>query len=198
MTKLPSFFVSIFLFHNLKQWNRKSHLIPKIKSMEDQNLGCRIASNSSNEEVFEEVDSLMRFKNLVRLYSDDDSAKLMMKKLSNSHCLIVGLGGVGSWVCEALARSGIGMFTLVDMDDVCISNTNRQLPALSSTIGKFKAEIIRERILDINPEAVVHVKIDFIRPENVHHYIKSASNIDCVIDAADGVADKCVRVIVGW
>lgn len=118
----------------------------------------------------------------------------------------IGLGGVGSWVVEALARSGIGKITLFDMDDICVSNINRQIIAQTSTVGKFKAEVLKARILDINPTANVTVHLEFLRPENVLDYLSESissndSNIttelakrkkkfDFVVDAADGVSDK--------
>lgn len=112
-----------------------------------------------------------RFKNVARLYRNYTKKKeteaQVLHRLQQAHVCIVGLGGVGSWVVEAVARSGIGEMTLVDMDDVCISNTNRQLAALTSTVGKFKAEVMRDRVLDINPSAKVHVMIDFLRPDMV-------------------------------
>ena len=93
----------------------------------------------------------------------------------NAHVCVVGLGGVGSWCVEALARSGIGRFSLIDMDDICISNTNRQIQALTSTVGQFKGEALRNRILDINPYAQVEVVLDFLRPTNVDEIV--AGNI---------------------
>lgn len=82
-----------------------------------------------------------------------------MEKLKNANVAVFGLGGVGSWCAEALARSGIGELTLVDQDEVGLSNINRQLCALTSTVGMPKAEVVRQRILDINPDARVHAVI---------------------------------------
>jgi len=78
-----------------------------------------------------------------------------MDRLARSHCVAVGLGGVGSWAVEALVRSGIGHVTLVDADDVCESNINRQLHALSSTVGQMKCDALKARLLDINPDVQV-------------------------------------------
>ena len=75
---------------------------------------------------------------------------------------IVGLGGVGSWAAEALCRSGVGNLVLIDMDDICISNTNRQLHTLSSTVGKFKIQEMEKRLLDINPQCNVTLIYDFV------------------------------------
>jgi len=96
---------------------------------------------------------------------------------------------VGSWVVESLSRSGIGHMTLVDFDDICISNTNRQLPAMTSTVGQFKADCLKERVLDINPHCKVTVLLDFARPDNVDqillHPRKSKSGVD-EVDAVEG------------
>lgn len=133
-----------------------------------------------------------KFDNVARLYGGYKS----LQRLWNSHCLIIGLGGVGSWSCEALARSGVREFTLIDMDDICVSNINRQIQCLTSTVGKFKAEVLKDRILDINPDAIVHVSLDFVRPHNVDSIIflngSEYPHFDFVIDAADGVSDKAV------
>ena len=120
-----------------------------------------------------EDEYIQRFTNVARLYENNVNTTLL--SLRNAHVCIVGLGGVGSWCVEALARSGIGRFSLIDMDDICISNTNRQIQALTSTVGQFKGEALRNRILDINPYAKVDVILDFLRPTNVDSII--AGNI---------------------
>jgi tRNA threonylcarbamoyladenosine dehydratase len=89
-----------------------------------------------------------------------------LKKLPMSHVLIVGIGGVGSWVAESLARSGVGEMTLVDMDHVAESNINRQIHALESTLGMAKIKAMKERIGQINPHCIVHTVDDFVTPEN--------------------------------
>lgn len=120
-----------------------------------------------------EHDYRERFTNVARLY--ENNVNITLLSLRNAHVCVVGLGGVGSWCVEALARSGISRFTLIDMDDICISNTNRQIQALTSTVGQFKGEALRNRILDINPYAVVEVLLDFLRPTNVDSIV--AGNI---------------------
>ena len=120
-----------------------------------------------------EDEYIQRFTNVARLYENNVNSTLL--SLRNAHVCIVGLGGVGSWCVEALARSGIGRFSLIDMDDICISNTNRQIQALTSTVGQFKGEALRNRILDINPYAKVDVILDFLRPTNVDSIV--AGNI---------------------
>ena len=88
-----------------------------------------------------------RFGGMARLYG-----VAALPRLAAAHVAVVGVGGVGSWVVEALARSGIGQLTLIDMDDVCITNTNRQLPALAGTVGIPKVEVLARRVAEINPD----------------------------------------------
>lgn len=111
-----------------------------------------------------------------------------LKKLNNSYVALFGVGGVGSYAAEALARSGIGRILLVDNDTVSVSNINRQLCALHSTIGRYKAEVVAERLLDINPLLTVEVRKDFLLPENAHTF--DFSLFDYVIDAIDTVSGK--------
>lgn len=116
----------------------------------------------------------LRFQSVGRLYHSSINSMQSpngINHLKSSHICVIGLGGVGSWAVEALARSGIGKFTLVDLDDICISNTNRQSHALTSTIGKFKADTMKHRILDINPDADVTTIIDFITANNADNFI---------------------------
>lgn len=104
-----------------------------------------------------------------------------------SRVAVMGLGGVGSYAAEALARSGIGSFLLVDFDTIGLSNLNRQLPALHSTIGKLKTEAMRDRILDINPKAKVEIYSDFCAQESRDFLLE---NIDFVVDAIDSLGPK--------
>src|SRR5689334_7554382 len=92
-----------------------------------------------------------RFSGIARLYSPEG-----LERLRNSHVCVIGLGGVGSWAVEALARSGVGQLTLVDLDDICISNVNRQLHALDGELGKPKVEVLARRVTAINPDCIVH------------------------------------------
>lgn len=111
-----------------------------------------------------------------------------LETLHSKTVLIFGIGGVGSYVAEALARSGIGNLILVDNDVVSLSNINRQIIALHSTIGKAKVEIMKERILDINPNANVLCYQEFVTPENIDKFI--TKDLDYVIDAIDTVKSK--------
>ena len=100
--------------------------------------------------------------------SMDNSSNIVLQRLQNAVVVVVGVGGVGSWTVEALGRSGIGTIILIDMDDICISNVNRQLPALSNTIGSMKIDILYQRLLQINPHCVVHRIYDFISTDNIY------------------------------
>ena len=111
-----------------------------------------------------------------------------IEKLNNAKVAVFGVGGVGGYVAEALARSGVGSFVLVDKDDVSVSNINRQIIALQSTVGKYKVDVMRDRILDINPEANVEVYKTFFLPDNSDEF--DFSQYTYVVDAVDTVTAK--------
>jgi tRNA A37 threonylcarbamoyladenosine dehydratase len=115
-----------------------------------------------------------------------------LQLLAGKHILVAGLGGVGSYCVEALARAGIGRLTLIDHDVVASSNINRQLPALLSTVGNYKAELMSQRIMDINPACQVETKILFLTPENVAGHIPD--NVDYVIDCIDSLNCKVALI----
>ena len=110
-----------------------------------------------------------------------------MDKLKNSHVAVFGLGGVGSWCAEALCRSGVGKLTLIDEDCVSVSNTNRQLIALSSTVGRSKAEVLAERLLDINPEVLLYPVTGRYEGSARERFF---ADYDYVVDAIDLVSCK--------
>ena len=112
-----------------------------------------------------------------------------MNYLSGCHVLVVGLGGVGAYTAEQLCRAGIGKMTIVDADTVNESNLNRQLPALRSTIGRPKAEVVAQRLLDINPELELTVHNEFIRDERTEAILDEA-NYQFVVDAIDSLSPK--------
>ena len=116
-----------------------------------------------------------------------------LKKLNNAKVAIFGIGGVGGHAVEALARSGVGSFLLVDSDTVDITNINRQIVATESTIGKSKVQIMKDRILDINPKASVEVRECFYLPENADEF--DFSRYDYIVDAVDTVTAK-INIIV--
>ena len=114
--------------------------------------------------------------------------KEAMNKLENSRVAVFGIGGVGGYVCEALARSGVYSFDLVDDDKVCLTNLNRQIIATRKTVGQYKAEVMRDRILEINPKADVRIHKCFYLPENAADF--DFSEYDYVVDAVDTVTAK--------
>jgi tRNA A37 threonylcarbamoyladenosine dehydratase len=114
--------------------------------------------------------------------------KEAMEKLQNSRVAVFGIGGVGGYVCEALARSGVGAFDLIDDDKVCLTNLNRQIIATYKTIGKYKTDVMKERILDINPKADVRVHKCFFLPENADEF--PYEDYDYMVDAVDTVTAK--------
>jgi tRNA threonylcarbamoyladenosine dehydratase len=113
--------------------------------------------------------------------------------LSQKHVLIIGMGGVGSFAAEFIARSGIGTMTIVDGDTVDISNCNRQLPALRTTVGKYKTDIMEERILSINPEIQLNKITEFLSPERMEELL-SAQKYDYVMDCIDSVTPKLILI----
>lgn len=118
-----------------------------------------------------------------------------IEKLQNANLLIVGLGGVGSFAAEFLARSGVGKMTIVDGDTVDITNINRQLPALHSTIGKSKVEVVADRLLDINPNLEL-VKInEFLSPEKMEEVIDS-QEFNYILDCIDSVTPKVTLLLM--
>ena len=119
--------------------------------------------------------------------------KEAMEKLKNSRVAIFGIGGVGGYVCEALVRSGVGSFDLIDDDKVCLTNLNRQIIATRKTVGKYKTEVMKERILDINPDAKVEIHNCFFLPENADEF--PFSEYDYVVDAVDTVTAKISLVM---
>lgn len=116
-----------------------------------------------------------------------------MEKLHDSRVAVFGIGGVGGYVCEALARSGVGAFDLIDDDKVCLTNLNRQIIATHKTIGKYKTEVMKERILDINPNADVQIHNCFFLPENADEF--PYEDYDYMVDAVDTVTAKIALVM---
>lgn len=136
---------------------------------------------SSVEE--DSADLKRRFSGLDRLYSINGG-----DAIRHSHVVVVGIGGVGSWAAEALARSGVGRLTLIDMDHIAESNINRQVHAVTPTVGMAKVHAMRDRIRDINPACIVYCVDDFVVPENWANLLPP--DADAVIDACDNVKAK--------
>ena len=126
----------------------------------------------------------LRFSGIARLYGED-----ALEILRHSHICVVGIGGVGSWSAEALARSGVGKITLIDMDEICITNSNRQIHTGVKTLGKSKAGMMAKRIKDINPECDVQAHEDFFTKNTADEIL--GLGFDGVVDAIDSLNSKC-------
>lgn len=151
--------------------------------------------NQINTQLFsatleEEVDFARRFGGIARLYGER-----ALERFRAAHVCVIGVGGVGSWVVEALARSAVGHLTLIDLDNVAESNINRQIQALSSTVGMAKIEALKQRIAQINPFCQVTLVEDFIDPENIPAMIGD-KKFDYVVDAIDSVKPKAA--LIAW
>lgn len=133
------------------------------------------------------TDLTRRFGGISRLYGEP-----ALKRFSQAHICVIGVGGVGSWAVEALARSGIGTFTLIDMDHVAESNINRQLQALTTNMGKNKIQVMAERIAEINPACTVNLVDDFISPENQSGCLHNG--MDYIIDCIDDFRTKAALI----
>lgn len=116
-----------------------------------------------------------------------------MERLKNARVAVFGVGGVGGYVCEALVRSGVGAFDLIDDDKVCLTNINRQIIATRSTVGKYKVDVMKERMLDINPDVKVQTYKCFFLPENADDF--PFAEYDYVVDAVDTVTAKIELVM---
>lgn len=147
-----------------------------------ENMNSTIAG-TAGDGFLGDADLQRRFGGLERLYGVQGAARIRA-----AHVAVVGVGGVGSWTAEALARSGVGVLTLIDLDNVAESNINRQIHALTDTVGKAKVDAMRERIALINPMCAVHCIEDFVEPENWPSILPSG--VDAVIDACDQVKAK--------
>jgi len=133
------------------------------------------------------ADNTRRFGGVGRLYGEEEAARLRA-----AHACIVGIGGVGSWSAEALARTGVGHISLIDLDMVAESNTNRQIHALGDVYGKAKVDAMAERIQAINPACEVTCIEDFVTPENVQQLLGRSFSV--VIDAIDQVRVKAAMI----
>ncbi|MCB1554124.1 MAG: tRNA threonylcarbamoyladenosine dehydratase [Xanthomonadales bacterium] len=133
--------------------------------------------------------SAPRFLGIDRLYGAGTVARL-----SRARVAVIGLGGVGSWVVEALARSGVGALHLIDADEVCVSNVNRQLPALDGHFGRAKAELLAERVARIHPDCRVETRLVFLTASNQEALL--GEGVDLVIDACDSFRSKVE--LIAW
>lgn len=141
-----------------------------------------------NQPAGEPIGSYLdRFSGVGRLFG-----RAALDRLRAAHVCVVGVGGVGSWTVEALARSGVGALTLIDLDDVCVSNINRQLPALDGTIGRPKVAVLAERVKAINPECKVITHQEFFTKSSAEHLLEPP--FDCVVDAIDKMSNKALLI----
>ena len=129
-----------------------------------------------------------RFAGVEKIYGDE-----AFRQYEHSHVMVIGIGGVGSWAVEALARTGIAELTLIDMDVIAASNINRQLPALSSTLGREKIEVMAERCLSINPRIRINVVDDYLTADNVKELLSNPP--DVVLDCIDDVKAKLALML---
>jgi len=136
----------------------------------------------------DEVDFARRFGGIARLYGER-----ALERFRAAHVCVIGVGGVGSWIVEALARSAVGRLTLIDLDNVAESNINRQIQALSNTVGMAKIDALRQRIALINPYCEVELVEDFIDAENIPQMI-GVEKFDYVIDAIDSAKAKAALI----
>lgn len=134
-------------------------------------------------------DFTQRFGGIQRLYGQAGA-----EVIQQMHVCIVGLGGVGSWAVEALARTGVGQLTLIDYDTVSLGNINRQLPALDSTVDEKKSAVLQQRITGINPHCQCTIIDDFLTVENIRDYLSPERGYDYVIDAIDSIKFKAAMI----
>ncbi|MBP0599885.1 tRNA threonylcarbamoyladenosine dehydratase [Herbaspirillum sp. LeCh32-8] len=145
-------------------------------------------AGASTDARLHDIDYERRFGGVARLYGAQ-----ALERFRNARVCVVGVGGVGSWIVEALARSAIGHITMIDLDNLAESNVNRQIHALSDTLGKAKVTALHERILQINPTCVVTEIEDFVDPENVPQML-GGGRFDYVVDAVDNVPAKVAMI----
>ena len=194
--------VSSFLLTNIQK-----SLLPQRHTANDNTLHQSIELEADASIVTDRITQRhLRFQGVGRLYVTEQENTTVrnsllaphlqiLERLTQATVAIVGLGGVGSWAAEALCRSGIGNLILIDLDDICISNTNRQIHTMSSTVGQMKIDEMRRRILDINPDCQITTIHDFITPENVHSILNSLlPDLTVCLDAIDGQTAKTALI----
>jgi tRNA threonylcarbamoyladenosine dehydratase len=163
-------------------------------------------SEDDDHDEYDEIKTQrkLRFAGVGQLYSQDakslpsdgiESQDMIIERLNNSTVCVIGLGGVGSWAAEALCRSGVGNLILIDLDDICISNTNRQLHTTINSIGRMKIDEMQNRLKQINPQCTVINIHDFITETNVQQILDSIlPDVDVVLDAIDSRQAKTALI----
>ncbi|CAJ1958874.1 unnamed protein product [Cylindrotheca closterium] len=213
--RLPLLLSLFFLQHSIilafsfveTGWSRSSTFrhesLLLLRQSGDDASDEQVSSPIEDEDEAREQRNL-RFAGVGRLYAepnnqDDIDTSIaphlqVVDRLTQATVVVVGLGGVGSWAAEALCRSGIGNLVLIDLDDICISNTNRQMHAMASTIGNFKIDEMARRFRDINPNCNITLIHDFVSPDNVDEILTSIPNLTACLDAMDGAKGKCAMI----
>mmetsp|Transcript_22629 Transcript_22629/g.42938 ORF Transcript_22629/g.42938 Transcript_22629/m.42938 type:complete len:385 (-) Transcript_22629:169-1323(-) len=139
-----------------------------------------------------------RFGGVGRLYEDEQNPEeVVLDRLKRATVAIVGMGGMGSWTAEALCRSGIGHLVLIDLDDICISNTNRQLHTMSTNVGSMKTDVMRDRLVAINPFINITLIHDFVMLDNVEEVVGNQLKklgVDVLVDSIDGDEEKAALI----
>lgn len=160
----------------------------------------RASSFASSREEEEENSCTLDAKQYAFVGTEKLYGASNLTKLRNAHVVVVGIGGIGSWVAEALARTSIGEFTLIDLDFICVTNINRQAMAAESTVGESKALAMKRRILDLNKDAKVNCVEDFVNKENVEEILKplvgcgEGRKVEYVVDCIDNEQDKAAII----
>ena len=209
----------ISLLGNRRSQKRLSSLTLLRSSNDGSTSNDDVNSDVEDEEdALLDEETILRFQGVGRLYEQTISTSSsttktktktppsltytqILTKLQKSTIAIIGIGGVGSWIAESICRSGIHNIILVDLDDVCISNTNRQIHATTSNIGKMKINVMKERLLDINPNVNVTCIHEFITQDNVFDIVETFrsddndnTKVDVIIDAIDGNTEKAALI----
>ena len=210
-------FFELSEFH-VPQVSRYRHLETSPKPIfpqvfDNETTDCDVSAEPTEDIVTEELNQVsmfdeglsgdddlhwFRFGGVGRLYEDaETSEEIILERLKRATVAVVGMGGIGSWTAEALCRSGIGNLVLIDLDDICISNTNRQLHTLSTNVGSMKTDVMRDRLVGINPYSNITLIHDFVMLDNVDEIVGEKFkelNVDIVIDAIDGEREKTALI----
>ncbi len=175
--------------------NHRLHIIKPIEIVGNTKIPAEAQHNKNRNAKHPLFYSNYKEKEMLNQFSRTELllGKEALDKLAGSRVAVFGIGGVGGYVCEALVRSGVGEFDLVDDDKVCLTNLNRQIIATRKTIGKYKVEVMRDRILEINPDAKVNVHKCFFLPENAEEF--PFEEYDYIVDAVDTVTAKISLVM---
>jgi tRNA A37 threonylcarbamoyladenosine dehydratase len=182
----------------VEEWESCSALLNDTGETTTEELNSLAPPSSIDDDINPDGDDDLhwfRFGGVGRLYADESREEdQVLDRLKSATVAVVGLGGVGSWTAEALCRSGIGHLVLIDLDDICISNTNRQLHTLATNVGQMKTDIMRQRLVDIHPYCRITLIHDFVLLDNVQEIVgqklKDQLRVTAVVDAIDGHEEK--------